>query len=57
MGKHPRLKEWEEKELQKSVSRFPERKAQFINHGGDVVPRISLPYAPVCRVFYCRGVQ
>ncbi|MBW1915756.1 MAG: methylmalonyl-CoA mutase family protein [Deltaproteobacteria bacterium] len=43
MGKHPRLKEWEEKELQKSVSRFPERKAQFINHGGDVVPRISLP--------------
>jgi len=43
MEKHPRLKEWEENELDKSISRFPERKEKFINHGGEEIPRIALP--------------
>ncbi|MFC1867593.1 methylmalonyl-CoA mutase [Thermodesulfobacteriota bacterium] len=43
MGKDPKLKEWEENELAKSISRFPERKERFTNHGGDETPRVTLP--------------
>lgn len=43
MGKHPKVKEWEDNVLNKSISRFPERKENFTNHGGDEVPRLALP--------------
>jgi methylmalonyl-CoA mutase N-terminal domain/subunit len=43
MAKHPKLAEWEEKELAKSLSRFPERKEKFTNHGGEEIPRLALP--------------
>ncbi|MDH3391713.1 MAG: methylmalonyl-CoA mutase family protein, partial [Desulfobulbaceae bacterium] len=43
MAKHPKLAEWEENELAKSLSRFPERKAKFTNHGGDEIPRLVTP--------------
>jgi methylmalonyl-CoA mutase N-terminal domain/subunit len=43
MEKDPRLKEWEENALKKSLSRFPERKGNFTNHGGDEVQRVALP--------------
>jgi len=43
MGEDSRFKEWEKKELAKSISRFPERKEKFTNHGGDEIPRVALP--------------
>jgi methylmalonyl-CoA mutase N-terminal domain/subunit len=43
MPKHPKLVEWEEKELAKSLSRFPERKKKFTNHGGEEIPRLATP--------------
>jgi len=43
MPKHPKLVEWEEKELAKSLSRFPERKEKFTNHGGEEIPRLATP--------------
>ncbi len=43
MAKHPKLAEWEENELAKSLSRFPERKTKFTNHGGDEIPRLVTP--------------
>ncbi|MGW8161690.1 MAG: methylmalonyl-CoA mutase family protein, partial [Desulfobulbales bacterium] len=43
MAKHPKLAEWEENELAKSLSRFPERKDKFTNHGGEEIPRLALP--------------
>ena len=43
MEKDPKLKEWEDSELAKSISRFPERKEKFANHGGDEIPRVALP--------------
>jgi methylmalonyl-CoA mutase N-terminal domain/subunit len=43
MSEHPKLNEWQENELNKSVSRFPERKDKFINHGGDEVTRLAVP--------------
>lgn len=43
MEKNPHLKDWEEKELAKSIGRFPERKHRFTNHGGDEIPRVALP--------------
>jgi len=43
MAKHPKLAEWEENELAKSLNRFPERKEKFTNHGGDEIPRLALP--------------
>ena len=43
MPKHPKLVEWEDKELAKSLSRFPERKAKFTNHGGEEIPRLATP--------------
>ena len=43
MAKHPKLAEWEENELAKSLQRFPERKAKFTNHGGDEIPRLATP--------------
>ncbi len=36
-------KSWEEKELARSLERFPERKKEFFNHGGEPVPRLALP--------------
>jgi methylmalonyl-CoA mutase N-terminal domain/subunit len=45
MAKHPKLAEWEENELAKSLNRFPERKAKFTNHGGDEIPRLVTPEA------------
>ncbi len=43
MGKNPELQAWEESELRKSLERFPERKENFTNHGGDEVPRVAFP--------------
>lgn len=43
MKKHPKLKEWEENELKESLGRFPERKDRFTYHGGEEIPRMSLP--------------
>ncbi len=43
MTKHPQLDSWQENELQKSLNRFPERKAKFVNHGGQEIPRVALP--------------
>jgi methylmalonyl-CoA mutase N-terminal domain/subunit len=43
MEQDPKLKEWEENELAKSIKRFPERKERFTNHGGDDIPRVSVP--------------
>ncbi|MEA3546351.1 MAG: methylmalonyl-CoA mutase family protein [Thermodesulfobacteriota bacterium] len=42
MSKHPSFAKWQENELQKSISRFPERK-NFTNHGGDEIPRLAVP--------------
>lgn len=41
--KNDKLKEWEEGELQRSISRFPERKESFTNHGGQEVSRLAVP--------------
>ena len=43
MVKDSRITEWEEKELTKSLARFPERKENFKNHGNEEIPRISFP--------------
>jgi len=43
MSKHEKLAEWEENELAKSLSRFPERKEKFTNHGGEEIPRLVAP--------------
>ena len=43
MPKHPKIADWEENELAKSLSRFPERKEKFTNHGGEEVPRVVMP--------------
>ncbi|MBN1848943.1 MAG: methylmalonyl-CoA mutase family protein [Deltaproteobacteria bacterium] len=43
MQKHPKQKEWEENELKKSLSRSPERKERFLNHGGQEITRLALP--------------
>jgi methylmalonyl-CoA mutase N-terminal domain/subunit len=43
MPKHEKLAEWEENELAKSISRFPERKEKFTNHGGEEIPRLATP--------------
>jgi methylmalonyl-CoA mutase, N-terminal domain len=43
MTRHQAFKEWEEKELARTLKRFPERKEQFTLHGGAVVPRLALP--------------
>ncbi len=43
MGKDPELKAWKENELKKSLSRFPERKETFTNHGGDEIERLAVP--------------
>jgi len=43
MPKDPKLAEWEENELAKSLNRFPERKEKFTNHGGEEIPRIVTP--------------
>ncbi len=37
---------WEENELKNTLSRFPERKERFTNHGGKEIPRLSLPDQP-----------
>ncbi len=37
------LKEWEENELHRSVSRFAERKEHFTNHGGMEIARLAVP--------------
>ena len=44
MKKHPKLKDWEDNELNRSISRFPERREKFTNHGGEEVPRLALPH-------------
>jgi len=43
MSKHPQQTDWEENILGKSLSRFPERQAQFSHHGGSEIPRLALP--------------
>ncbi len=37
------FQDWQEKELDKSISRFPERKEQFLNHGADEINRLAIP--------------
>lgn len=34
---------WEEKILQKSLERFPERQPRFTNHGDSEIPRLAVP--------------
>jgi methylmalonyl-CoA mutase N-terminal domain/subunit len=43
MEKNKDLTEWQDKVLAKSLARFPERRKQFTNHGGDEIPRLALP--------------
>lgn len=43
MGKSQEFKDWEEKELASSLSRFPERKKKFTNHGGEEINRLAVP--------------
>jgi methylmalonyl-CoA mutase N-terminal domain/subunit len=43
MPKDPKIADWEENELAKSLNRFPERKEKFTNHGGDEIPRVVMP--------------
>jgi methylmalonyl-CoA mutase N-terminal domain/subunit len=43
MPKHPKIADWEENELAKSLNRFPERKEKFTNHGGEKIPRVVMP--------------
>ena len=43
MAKDSRITEWEQRELAKSIARFPERKESFENHGKEEIPRISFP--------------
>jgi methylmalonyl-CoA mutase N-terminal domain/subunit len=42
-GKNPEYKDWEEKELASSLNRFPERKEQFTNQGGEEIARLTVP--------------
>ena len=51
MAKHPKLAEWEENELAKSMGRFPERREKFTNHGGDEVDRINFPKGTLLIIF------
>jgi methylmalonyl-CoA mutase N-terminal domain/subunit len=37
------LQDWQDKELAKSLARFPERKDEFTCHGGRTVERLALP--------------
>lgn len=41
--KHQAYKDWEEKELASSLSRFPESKAKFTHHGGEEIARLAVP--------------
>ena len=43
MTENPQYRNWQENELQKSISRFPERKKRFTNHGNQEIPRLALP--------------
>lgn len=43
MTKPPDFLNWQENELKKSISRFPERKEKFTNHGGDEITRLAVP--------------
>jgi methylmalonyl-CoA mutase N-terminal domain/subunit len=43
MSEDPKLTDWEENELAKSLARFPERREKFTNHGGEEVPRVAMP--------------
>ncbi len=43
MTEHQAYKNWRENELEKSISRFPERKEHFTNHGNQETPRLALP--------------
>lgn len=42
MAKHPEHTDWEKK-LSESLSRYPERKQKFTNHGGEEITRLALP--------------
>jgi methylmalonyl-CoA mutase N-terminal domain/subunit len=42
MEKHPEQTDWEKK-LAESLSRYPERKEKFTNHGGEEITRLALP--------------
>jgi len=43
MTKSPDFLNWQENELHKSISRFPERKEKFTNHGSDEITRLAVP--------------
>jgi methylmalonyl-CoA mutase N-terminal domain/subunit len=43
MNDHLKYKSWHKNILQKSLDRFPERKAKFTNHGGKEICRLALP--------------
>ena len=40
---HPAYSQWQEQELKRVLSRFPERKSPFTCHGGREVERLALP--------------
>ena len=40
---HPAYNQWQEQELKRVLSRFPERKSPFTCHGGREVERLALP--------------
>lgn len=37
------FKNWQDNELAQSITRFPERKEKFINHGGKEINRLAVP--------------
>ncbi len=41
--KDPALQDWQDNELARTLSRFPERKKEFTCHGGRPVERLALP--------------
>lgn len=43
MSEHPKFKEWQEKVLSKVLSRFPERRDEFMTVGGVPLERLALP--------------
>lgn len=43
MTNNKQFTEWQENELATSLNRFPERKNQFTNHGGNEIERVAVP--------------
>jgi methylmalonyl-CoA mutase N-terminal domain/subunit len=43
MAKHPKVQEWEDNVVAKSIARFPERKEEFETGGGLPIDRVAVP--------------